>query len=465
MLSVSAPVSAPVSARPPKRARGYVVSSCQERGLAVSRAFLVAAVILVGAAIPRSAAAQRDSTNLPRTALPATTDIATGDTATVVRRDTTTRPPGTTPPPKPKKAPPPVPMVQMKVLIDADFVQGEPLKAPPYQGFGIRRARVFAQFNAPAGIGFRIQLDPSAAAVGPVSAPPFRGVPLVEAYVTYQHGPEFLVQAGQQRIPFGLVSTTGAPSLPTAEFAQYARYLEQQVSAFRDIGVTAQGRLGALEYAGGVFNGAGINTASDNDSTRDFVGRLTYSVVPGLQLSADGWKGHSGNLYVRAPNSAPLKTFYDNSDFRRYSFDARFTRGPVLLTAEYGKDRTDYNAKAVNPAPNKSQLDRMGYNVMGALRLGAIAPTLQQVELVARYDHWNANQGVAGNVITEYVGGVNYYLFERNAPDDARLGRPLNFALRESRIMAFFEHDRPDGVGTAAPTNTTRFHMRWELFF
>lgn len=427
--------------------------------------------MLVGMAA-NAAAAQSSAT----TGVRDTTRVATDTGATSVARPDSSRAPHDrlkpAKPPQPSKAKPAAqPVLQVKVLINADYVQGEPLNAPPTQGFGIRRARLFAQLNGPAGVGFRIQLDPSVAANGPLSTPPFRGVPLVEAYVTYQHGPEFLVEAGQQRIPFGLASTTGAPSLPTPEFSQFARYTEQRVSAFRDIGVTAQGRLGTLEYAGGVFNGAGINTAADNDSTRDFVGRLTYSIIPGLQLSMNGWTGHSGSLYARTSNTAPLKAFYDNAGFRRYSVDARLARGPLLLTAEYGKDRTDYNARAANPVPNKVQLDRMGFNVLGAFRLGAVAPALQQWEVAARYDRWDANQDVAGNAITEYVGGINYYLFERNAPDDPRLGRALNFVLRDSRIMAFFEHDRPNGVGTTAvagtpaPTNTTRFHMRWELFF
>ena len=367
-------------------------------------------------------------------------------------------------------APPPI-AIQLKVLLNVDYVQGAPLSAPPNQGFGLRRARLFAQGSIPAGLGFRIQLDPSVLANGPQGAAPFRGSPLVEGYLSYQRGEPFLIQAGQQRIPFGLASTTGAPSLATPEFAQFARYLEQRVSAFRDIGVTVQGRTSIIEYAAGLFNGAGINTLTDNDSSRDAVGRLTISVIPGLQLSADAWSGHSGSLYSRAPGAAPLKTFYDNTGFHRYSTDVRFARGPALVTGEYGIDRTSYTATAVNPVPGKRRLDRIGYNAMGALRLSWVAPELAPVEVVARYDQWDGDQNVTGNRITEYVAGVNYYLLELNAPDDRQLGRPLNYALRESRVMVYFEHDTPNGIGAAALlgspalTSTTRFHMRWDLFF
>lgn len=371
-----------------------------------------------------------------------------------------------------QKAPKPPPVtLQVKALVNVDYVQGAPLPAPPNQGFGLRRTRIFAQLTAPHGIGFRIQVEPSVLANGPQAAAPLRGVPLVEGYISYQQGNALLLQAGQQRIPFGLASTTGAPSLPTPEFPQFARYLTQRVSAFRDIGVTAQGGAGIFEYAAGIFNGAGINTVADNDSSRDFVGRLTAVPVPGLQISADAWSGHSGSLYSRAPGAAPLKTFYDNTGFHRYSADVRFTRGPVLLTGEYSIDRTAYTATAINPVPNKRRLDRAGYDASAALRLGEVAPELAPVELVARYDRWDGNQNVAGNRITEYVAGVNYYLFEHNAPEDRLLGRALNYALRESRIMAFLEHDTPNGTGAAVllaspgVTSRTRFHMRWDLFF
>lgn len=414
-----------------------------------SRARLAAALALVGAAAA-PAWAQQPPSSPPQTTAPA--------------------PPAQPPAPAPQP-PGALPPVQFKVLFDIDYVSQEPLAQPPNLGFGLRRARLFAQLNGPAGLGFRLHFDPTALTNGPQSVAPFRSVPLVEAYIDYALPANLLVRVGQQRVPYVLNAITGGPAMPVPEYNQFVRYTVQRVSAFRDIGVTLNGRTGALEYSAGVFNGAGINTITDNDSTRDYAARASYAVVPGVQVGASGWKGHTGNLFVRGPGAAPVKVFYDNADFRRGGVDVHVARGALDVAAEVGRERLAYNAKALNPLPGKTALERGGYNVTGALRLGAFAPALRRLEAVARYDWWDPNRAVARDAVTEYVAGLNFYLQQATVPVDARLGRSVNYAQRHSRVMAFWEWDRPQARGAAAPVgalltrNTQRFHVRWELFY
>lgn len=199
----------------------------------------------------------------------------------------------------------PLPPVQFKVLFNVDYVSQEPLAQPPNLGFGLRRVRLFAQLNGPAGLGFRLHFDPTALANGPQSAAPFRAVPLVEAYLEYALPANLLFRVGQQRVPYTLNAVTGAPSMPVPEYNQLSRYTVQRVSAFRDIGVTLNGRTAGAEYSIGVFNGAGINTVTDNDSTRDYAARLAYTIVPDFQIGGSAWKGHTGNLFVRSQGAPP----------------------------------------------------------------------------------------------------------------------------------------------------------------
>ena len=366
---------------------------------------------------------------------------------------------------------PTLPPVQFKVLLDVDYVSGEPEVPPPTQGFGLRRARLFAQVAGPAGLGFRLQVDPTALAVGPQSAAPYRGVPLVEAYIDYQLPAHFLVRVGQQRVPYTLDAFTGGPPLPTPEYNQLVRYTVQRSSAFRDIGVTVGGTYRGFEAVAGVFNGAGINVIADNDSSRDVAARISYAIVPGVQVGASAWRGHSGNLYVRSQGAPPVKAFYDNADFRRGDVDLHVGVGLLDLAAEYGAEHLEYNAKASNPAPNARRLDRRGYNVTGALRLGGIEPALRRVELVGRFDRWDPNAAVPGDEVTEYVAGLNFYMFLVTTPSDRRLGRTVNFVQRQSRVMVFGEWDSPAREGKAAPMGalltaaTHRLHVRWELFY
>jgi len=405
---------------------------------------------------------------------------------TPVARDTTTRAAPTNPlgpGPGPGVAPPQsggLGPVQVKLLMEIDYVQDTDPRAqfPPYpsEGFGVRRMRIFLQGTGPIGLGYRLHFDPTQLASGPQGASPFRGAPLVEAYLDYALPRGVLVRVGQQRVLFGLNSTTGAPSLPTPEFAQFARSVQQRVSAFRDIGATIQGRVGAFEYAGGIFNGAGLNVLADNDSTKDFAGRLTYAIVPGLQVGASGWTGHTPRPYVRAGETRPAAAFLDNADFRRYGADARFARGPVLVTAEYARNRAGFDTTARTRTPRGATLFQTGYNALAAVRLGMVSPALRRVELVGRYDAWDPDDAVADDEITEYVAGVNFYFVEIGAPPDKRLGRALNYVQRESRFMFFFEHSRYANEGTrpaptmAAPNpavveNNTRLHARWSLFY
>lgn len=350
--------------------------------------------------------------------------------------------------------PPPAsrPALSIKVLLDLDHTYISREEAEEDPGFSLRRVRVITQGALNDRTSIRVLLEPSGLALGPTGAAPFRGVPLVEALVEHRilSGP--VLRAGQQRLPFGLAASTGAPSLPLPEYPQATHILMQRVSIFRDIGVSLAGRAGALELAGGIFNGAGINVPSDNNRGRDVLGRASFAFRPGLSIGASGWRGRSGELY--APDDTPRRTFHDDARFVRWGLDARAARGPVHLTAEYLFDRTEHNPGAVNPTPGGRDVDRSGWYAMGAYRLPG------GVELAARYDRWDPDRALSSDGSTLYVGGVQWYLFETTAPDDPVLGRPLNRARSHSRLMLFAEHLDAD----TGPSTTT-WRVRWELFY
>jgi hypothetical protein len=350
--------------------------------------------------------------------------------------------------------PPPAsrPALSIKVLLDLDhtFVSREDGEEDP--GFSLRRVRIITQGALNDRTSIRVLLEPSGLALGPTGAAPFRGVPLVEALVEHRILSGLTVRAGQQRLPFGLAASTGAPSLPLPEYPQATHILMQRVSIFRDIGVSVAGRTGALEIAGGVFNGAGINVPSDNNRARDVLGRASFALRPGLSIGASGWRGRTGELY--APDEAPRRTFYDDARFARWGIDARAARGPVHVTAEFLFDRTEHNPGAVNPTPGARDVDRSGWYLMGAYRLR------DDLELAARYDRWDPDRALSSDGTTAYVGGIQWYLFETTAPDDPVLGRPLNRARSHSRLMLFAEHLDP----RTAPSATT-WRLRWELFY
>ena len=342
------------------------------------------------------------------------------------------------------------PRVVLKLLLHADYVSGDEADVPPLHGFGLRRVRLIAQGDITDRTGLRLMVDPSLLAVGPESAPPFRGVPLVEAYAEYRARREVTVRVGQQRLPFGLAASTGAASLPAPEYPLASRYLMQRVSAFRDIGISALGRWGGLELSGGLFNGAGINTRADNDETRDWIGRISYAPVPGGTVGANAWSGHSGVL--PRIGGVPRRSFFDDAEFQRWGIDARWARKGTTVAAEYLHDRTQHNPAAEQPTPPGEALVRSGWYVLAAHR------PLRQWEAVARYDVWDP--GTGSERVAEVTGGISWYMSETAIRGSPRLGRPLNAAQRQSRLMAFVEHTRP-----AAGETATRLRLRWEILF
>lgn len=122
--------------------------------------------------------------------------------------------------------------------------------------------------------------------------------------------PYFFLRMGQQRIPFGIEAQTPGGLLPFINRA----YLDLKVphspgaqnTAFgnaefiqeRDIGVQARGmivEIPRLDYAVGLFNGAGINVNDTNDS-KDLVGRIGFAPHPGFRLGLSGYKGIQSNI-------------------------------------------------------------------------------------------------------------------------------------------------------------------------
>lgn len=123
---------------------------------------------------------------------------------------------------------------------------------------------------------------------------------ICDLYIRYKPLNELNVQLGQFKLPFALENELCGPT--TFEFIEYSyitTYFSRNNGKYdgingatgRDIGAQLYG--GFIEHDGyniinynvGVYNGAGINT-KDNNSSKDFVGRLTVKPIKELSVSA-----------------------------------------------------------------------------------------------------------------------------------------------------------------------------------
>jgi len=215
---------------------------------------------------------------------------------------------------------------------------------------------------------------------------------LLDAYTTYKIADFLKFTAGQFKVPFSLESLIADSQLEFIDRSQVDNALAGRSTDVignqngRDIGIQVNGSFAKVDdhylfdYTLGVFNGAGYDVTTDNNSHKDIVGRFTVHPIKNLDISGDFYDGQ-GNY------GTPAKNYLRN----RGGFDARYVTGGLSLTAEYDKG-TDGIIK------------RDGW--FGQAAYFVIPKKLQ---LAAKYDTYDPNE-VTANVRTEiYTGGINYY--------------------------------------------------------
>jgi phosphate-selective porin len=153
-------------------------------------------------------------------------------------------------------------------------------------GFDIRRARVDLRGDLAPSVGYRIPLE--------VANTP----KVLDAYFQWKINDHIGLQAGQFKVPFSLENPYSPATLETIDnslaITSLAGYNDVSgISANgRDIGMSASGKIfkGFVEYAVGVFNGAGINKGDDNTS-KDVAGTVTLHPVKNLSVAGYHYNG------------------------------------------------------------------------------------------------------------------------------------------------------------------------------
>ena len=218
---------------------------------------------------------------------------------------------------------------------------------------------------------------------------------LLDASASYKLNDALSVTAGQFKIPFSLENLTSSTKLVTIDRSQAVEALTARSrdvignSNGRDIGVQLGGSIiqhnGAyfLDYAAGIFNGAGTNV-SDNNDQKDIAARLTIHPAKGLDIAGNIYRG-TGRWALSAADAA------ENHSRNRYGFDASYVSGPVFLAAEYLKGLD-------------ASTDKEGWYALAAYQL-----IPEKVQLLAKYDTYDPNLGVLENSSDWYTVGANIF--------------------------------------------------------
>lgn len=187
---------------------------------------------------------------------------------------------------------------------------------------------------------------------------------IIDACIAYRPFSQLGIKAGQYKVPFSIENTIYAPV--RFEFIEYPLALTRLMglndlcglrSTGRDLGVSLYGgfiRRGdrnLIDYEIGVFNGEGINTR-DRNRSKDLSAQLAIQPLPGLRVSASGYRGEYGPDHRRRV---------------RYGAGICYDRNAVVLRSEWIGGETGIPA-GEGSAPGRI-LESRGWYAMGGWRI------------------------------------------------------------------------------------------------
>jgi len=260
-------------------------------------------------------------------------------------------------------------------------------------GFDIRRARVDLRGNLTPFLLYRLQFDLANTAK------------LIDAYAEINLNRYFLFTIGQAKIPFSLENVTNDSKLDFIDRSQGVEALVARSKDLvgnqngRDVGIQLSGTLiklkdrPFLDYNVAILDGAGINIV-DNNERKDGSSRIILHPISGLDIAGSYY---NGSRFI--PGTAAIKTNGvvttaavdpKSVNRNRYGFDLNYEWKNLILRSEYINGTDD-------------QIKRDGYYLTAGYYF-----LEKKLQVLGRYDFYDADKAKADNASTWYVIGANY---------------------------------------------------------
>jgi phosphate-selective porin len=249
-------------------------------------------------------------------------------------------------------------------------------------GFDIRRARFGISADVTERFDYRTQVEFAGGST------PF----LLDAALGYKVNPYIKLTAGQFTIPFSLENVTSETKMQTINRSQVVEALAARGTDVisnqngRDIGFQASGSIipredyNLVDYAMGIFNGAGINKTDTNEQ-KDFIGRLIFHPMKDLSFG--------GSYYTGRYTLATSPTRKDDRD--RIGGEIAYTKDAFDFRGEY--------IKGNDGATNKD-----GWYIQGGY---FFIPT--KLQGVLKFDIYDPNTKIGHDITNVYTIGTNWY--------------------------------------------------------
>jgi hypothetical protein len=253
-------------------------------------------------------------------------------------------------------------------------------------GFDIRRARVDLKGVISPYWSYRVQFD-------------LAGSPkLLDAYTELKLNDYFNFTIGQAKVPFSLENLASSTKLELIDRSQVVEALTARGKDVggnqngRDIGIQLGGNIfkvsdrPVVDYRFGVFNGAGINVA-DNNENKDLAARLGIHPIAGLDINA---ALYNGTRFVPEVKTGTVVTAPSKNVARdRFGLDLSYNLKNFSLRSEFISGKDD-------------QTKREGYYVLGGYYFFQ-----KKLQMVAKYDFYDADRSKDNDASTWYVLGAN----------------------------------------------------------
>ena len=278
-------------------------------------------------------------------------------------------------------------------------------------GFDIRRARLDVKGIISPYWSYRVQFELG----GTAKLPEVYAPKLLDAYAELKLNDYLNFTIGQAKVPFSLENLTASNKL---ELIDRSQAVEALVARGKDVGGNQNGRdigiqLGGtilkvkdrpvVDYRLGVYNGSGINTV-DNNENKDIAARLLLHPVVGLDISGALYDGSRLAPEVKEVKDKDGKittvaTAAKTVNRDRYGFDVNYDWRNLAIRSEYihGTDNV-FNKKGFY-----DQIDEEGYYVQAGYYF-----MQKKLQLIAKYDFYDADKAKADDASTWYVFGANY---------------------------------------------------------
>jgi phosphate-selective porin len=250
-------------------------------------------------------------------------------------------------------------------------------------GFSLKSAYVVPYGTISPGWDFEVEMD----------AADVSGKLMRNAFIEYNgFGQGARIRVGQLKPSYSEEFWTSSSNIATIDRAKAVTSL----AAERDIGLSILGLAakGKLDYGLGVFNGAGINAADDNDG-KDFAGRITVAPLKGVGEFID-------NLRIGAGAWVGSRT---NGDIKRYVGILSYAVSRLKLQGEYLLQNTGEYADT--DTTTVAEKDANGAYGLGTFDVWSRGNAL--VQLVAKYESYEPNKDKSDDQENATTIGVNWF--------------------------------------------------------